>query len=68
MEYGIVQTQRNLIETIIEGHGIAGEKPSLPEGNELCIKCVYLYIVMLWLVFLKTVANFFCYLYTTAVG
>jgi hypothetical protein len=30
MEYGIVLTQRNLIETIIEGHGIAGAKPSLP--------------------------------------
>jgi hypothetical protein len=29
MEYGIVLTRRYLIETIIEGHGIAGEKPSL---------------------------------------
>jgi hypothetical protein len=24
MEYGIALTQRNLIETIMEGHGIAG--------------------------------------------
>jgi hypothetical protein len=30
IEYGIVLTQRNLIETTIEGHGIARAKPSLP--------------------------------------
>jgi hypothetical protein len=29
MEYGIVLTQSNLIETIIECHSIAGAKPSL---------------------------------------
>jgi hypothetical protein len=29
MEFGIVSTQHNLIETIIEGHGVAGAKQSL---------------------------------------
>jgi hypothetical protein len=35
MGYEIVLTQRNLIETIIEGDGIAGAKPSLPIYKEL---------------------------------
>jgi hypothetical protein len=30
IEYGIIQTQRNLIEIIIEGYGIAEEKLLLP--------------------------------------